>query len=40
MTPLIHPDNIWALWAVIAAGPGTAIWLEQTDRDISGRPGR
>jgi uncharacterized membrane protein len=30
MTSLIHPENAWALWAVIAAGTGIAIWLEQS----------
>lgn len=27
---LIHPDNVWALWAVIIAGTGLSIWMEQT----------
>ncbi|QDU57213.1 DUF819 family protein [Aeoliella mucimassa] len=31
-TPLIHPDNTWALWAVIVTGTALAIWLEQTYR--------
>ncbi|MCH5377489.1 MAG: DUF819 family protein [Planctomycetes bacterium] len=30
MTPVIRPDNTWALWAVIVTGTAAAIWLEQT----------
>ncbi len=30
MTPVIPPENTWALWAVIVVGTATAIWLEQT----------
>jgi len=29
---LIKPDDNWLLWAVIIAGTGTSIWLEQTYR--------
>lgn len=29
---MIHPDNTWALWAVIICGTAVAIWLEQTYR--------
>lgn len=30
MNSLISPDDYWMLWAVIIAGTGTAIWMEQT----------
>lgn len=29
---MIHPDNTWALWAVIICGTAVSIWLEQTYR--------
>lgn len=29
---MIHPDNTWALWAVIICGTAASIWLEQTYR--------
>jgi len=32
MTSLIQPADTWTLWAVIIAGTGLAIWLEQTYR--------
>jgi uncharacterized membrane protein len=32
VTSLIAADNVWALWAVILAGTGLSIWLEQTYR--------
>lgn len=32
MNSLIHPTNTWLLWAVILAGVGLSIWLEQTYR--------
>jgi uncharacterized membrane protein len=30
MRTLIAPDDVWLLWAVIAAGVALSIWLEQT----------
>ncbi len=32
MDPLIHPDNHTTLWAIIACGTATAIWMEQKYR--------
>jgi uncharacterized membrane protein len=32
MTPWIGPDDTWTLWAVMVAGTGAAIWLEQAYR--------
>ncbi|MCI0535720.1 MAG: DUF819 family protein [Verrucomicrobiales bacterium] len=32
MQPLVKPDDTWLLWAVIIAGTGLSIWLEQTYR--------
>ena len=32
MSTLLQPTDHWALWAVMIAGTGTAIWLEQTQK--------
>ena len=32
MSPWIRPDDTWTLWAVMVAGTGLAIWLEQAYR--------
>ncbi len=32
MSSFIHPDDYWTLWAVMLAGTGLSIWMEQTWR--------
>ena len=32
MSSLLQPTDTWQLWAVMIAGTGAAIWLEQTQR--------
>src|SRR5262245_52956258 len=32
MRSLIKPDDNWSLWAIIIAGTGLSIWLEQAYR--------